>query len=513
MRKASLNDFLSQASFWPVQELCLTAWAEHAPFAFWLVDALRPASVVELGTHNGYSFFAFCQAAKTLGLDTELYAVDTWQGDVHSGEYDDSVYESVRGIVERDYPDRAHLVRATFSEARSQFPDGSVDLLHVDGRHFYDDVKEDVETYLSALSDRGVVVLHDIVVHERGFGVHRYWEELQAAYPTFGFTHCNGLGVVAVGPNVPAKVRSLVELQADGELAHSVRGAYARIGAGVPTPWAMQGPHLNAVQQRLDEVERELGEVREEARRKTEELHFVRERLADARVTLNRLGVVARAVDAVPHGISRGAYGRLRAHVVKLWRRVEPTSTPVQAIFDEGWYARTYGVSGARRELLLDYVTKGADVGRSPSSLFDPDWYAANNPDLEGMSPLQQAEHFVTLGGMEGRSPHPFFDSAFYLSHNPDVSAAGVNPLAHYQKAGDLEGRWPNPYFDPAWYRKEHGFVGPAARAYLESPLPRSAPSEEFDPSCYAPTTSDQARQDELDPLIVHLMSQERRPA
>jgi hypothetical protein len=512
MPKASLNDFLSKASFWPVEELCLTAWAEHAPFAFWLVDALRPRSVVELGTHNGYSFFAFCQAAKALGLDTDLYAIDTWQGDVHSGEYDNTVYESVRAVVERDYPDRAHLVRATFAEARSQFADGSVDLIHVDGRHFYDDVKEDVETYLPALSDRGVMILHDIVVHERGFGVHRYWDELKAAYPTFGFTHCNGLGVVAVGPNVPPKVRALVELQADGELADLVRSAYARLGAAVPTPWATDGPHLVAVQQRLDHVERELGEAREEARRKAEELRYVRQRLAATDITMSRLGIIARAVNAVPPGFSRGAYGRLRSAVARLRRRVEPTSSPVQAIFDDGWYARTYAIRGDRKELLLDYLRTGADAGRSPSPLFDPDWYAATNPDLEGMSRLEQAEHFATIGGIEGRSPHPFFDSAFYLSHNPDVSVAGVNPLAHYQKAGDLEGRWPNPYFDPAWYRREHRFVGPAARAYLESPLPRSAPSKDFDPSCYT-GAPDVSTHDEVDPLIVHLMSQERRPA
>ncbi|MHB1008338.1 MAG: class I SAM-dependent methyltransferase [Propionibacteriaceae bacterium] len=507
MPKPSLNDFLSKASFWPVQELCLTAWTEHAPFAFWIMDALRPSSVVELGTHNGYSFFAFCQAAKALGLDTQLYAVDTWQGDVHSGVYDNSVYESVQAVVARDYADRAHLVRATFNEARSQFPDGSVDLVHVDGRHFYDDVKEDVETYLSALSDRGVMILHDIVVHERDFGVHQYWEELQERYSTFGFTHCNGLGVVAVGPNVPPKVRALVGLQADGELAGLVRAAYARLGAAVPTPWAMEGPSVAAVQQRLTEVERELTAVREEARRATAELHFVRERLSAARVTLSRLGVVARVVDAIPSGFTHGAYGRVRDAAARVRRRVEPTSSPVQAIFDDAWYSRTYGITGDRKDLLLDYVKTGAFAGRSPSPLFDPEWYAASNPDLAGLNRLQQAEHFVTVGGLEGRSPHPFFDSTYYLSHNPDVSAAGINPLAHYQKTGDREGRRPNPYFDPAWYRKVHGLVGPAATAYLESPLPRPAPSEDFDLS-----TPEDAGHDDVDPLIVLLMK-ERRPA
>lgn len=512
MPKPSLNDFLSKASFWPVEQLCLTAWTEHAPFAMWLIDAMRPASVVELGTHNGYSFFAFCQAAKALGLDTQLYAIDTWEGDEHAGVYDNSVYESVRDIVARDYPDTAHMVRATFHDARSQFADGSVDLIHVDGRHFYDDVKEDVETYLSALSDRGVMILHDIVVHERGFGVHQYWAELQEKYATFGFTHCNGLGVVAVGPNAPAKVRALVGLKDDSELADLVRAAYARLGAAVPTPWSMEGPSVEAVRRRLSEVERELADSREEAGRVTAELHYARERVAVQQHSLDRLGLVAKAAGAIPSGFTHGTVGRVRDVARKATRWVDPATSPVREIFDDSWYARLYGLTGDRKQLLVDYIKEGAKAGRNPNPLFDADWYATNNPDLAGLSRLEQAEHYVTLGGAEGRSPHPFFDVAYYLRKNPDVAASGVNPLVHYLKAGDSEGRRPNPYFDPAWYREAQGITGSAARAYLEAPLPRPAPSGDFDPAILAEEVED-AAEPAVDPLILLLMRKDRRPA
>ena len=512
MPKPSLNDFLTKASFWPVEHLCVTAWAEHAPFAFWLIDALRPTSVVELGTHNGYSFFAFCQAVKALGLDTQLYAIDTWEGDVHAGVYDNSVFESVRDIVEQEYPQTAHMVRATFHDARPEFADGSVDLIHVDGRHFYDDVKEDVETYLSAMSDRGVMILHDIVVQERDFGVHQYWAELREKYATFGFTHCNGLGVVAVGPNVPPKVRALVDLTDDGELAGLVRSAYARLGAAVPTPWSMEGPSVAAVRRRLDEVEHELGDSRDEARRAAAELHYLRQRVADQQHILDRLGLVAKAADAIPLGFSRGTVGRVRDVARKATRWVEPGSSPVRDIFDHAWYARTYGLVGDRKQLLIDYIKDGANAGRSPNALFDGAWYASTNPDLAGMSRLEQAEHYVSLGGPEGRSPHPFFDGAFYLKNNPDVAVSGFNPLVHYLKVGDSEGRRPNPYFDPAWYRRTTGVTGCAAQAYLAAPLPRSAPSEDFDPALYASTT-EEAAQAGLDPLVLLLMRRDPRHA
>jgi hypothetical protein len=478
----------------------------------WLMDAIRPNAVVELGTHTGYSFFAMCQAAKALGLETDLYAVDTWEGDVHAGVYDNSVFESVRDVLDRKFPEKAHMVRATFSDARAQFPDGSVDLIHVDGRHFYDDVKVDVETYLSALSDRGVMILHDIAVHERDFGVYTYWEELQEKYDTFGFTHCNGLGVLAVGPNAPAKVRALTQLKDDSELAELVRAAYARLGAAVPTPWIIDDPDVDRALRRLAVAEEELSVALEEQARHAGELANVHARLVAAEATLSRLGLIGRAAKAIPTRLSRGALSRFGEVAKRATHRLEPGTSPVREIFDDAWYARAYGLAGDRKSLLLDYVQDGAKAGRNPNVLFDGDWYASSNLDLGGLSRVQQAEHFVTTGGAEGRSPHPFFDAAFYLENNADVAASGANPLVHYLRSGDGEGRRPNPYFDPSWYRRVLGIKGFAASAYLEAPLPRSAPSEDFDPDWYLATYED-AEEAGLDPLIFHLMHGGTRPA
>src|SRR5262249_60895106 len=74
----------------------VSAWHMHIPTAFLLVHLARPEVFVELGTHRGDSYCAFCQEIETLGLETRSYAVDSWRGDVHTGEYGESALEELR---------------------------------------------------------------------------------------------------------------------------------------------------------------------------------------------------------------------------------------------------------------------------------------------------------------------------------------------------------------------------------------------------------------------------------
>ncbi|ACU54875.1 glycosyl transferase family 2 [Acidimicrobium ferrooxidans DSM 10331] len=200
----------------------VNSWHGHIPFAFWIVEALEPSVFVELGVHRGDSYFAFCQAVKSLGLDTRCYGVDTWKGDAHAGFYGEEIYEDFSAYNREHYQDFSKPLRTTFAEAIEQFEDGSIDLLHVDGYHTYEAVRSDFGCWLPKLSERAVVLFHDIAVTDRGFGVWRFWEEIAAQYPSFGFMHSFGLGVLGVGKELPDSLASFFEdAKANPEILHS----------------------------------------------------------------------------------------------------------------------------------------------------------------------------------------------------------------------------------------------------------------------------------------------------
>jgi len=203
---------------------------EHVPFAFWLVDVLRPISIVELGTWQGMSYLSFCQAVKAIGYPAVACAVDTWTGDVHAGWLEPKDLETLRAIHDPKYGSFSTLKVSTFDDALDDVEDKSVDLLHIDGLHTYEAVRHDFETWRPKVSGRGIVLFHDTREFRADFGVHRLWAEVSAGKPHFEFHHGHGLGVLGVGSNYPEELEALFAMTGDVEEAKLARNAFWRLG-------------------------------------------------------------------------------------------------------------------------------------------------------------------------------------------------------------------------------------------------------------------------------------------
>jgi len=279
------------------------SWLDYTPFAFWIVDALRPSLFVELGCQSGNSYASFAQAVQSLGLPTTCYGIDTWRGDAHAGFFPESVFEEWSAYHDRRFSAFSTLIRSTFDDARDKFAPGSIDLLHLDGYHTFEASSHDFEMWRSKLSARGVMLFHDINVRERDFGVWRLWECLKEEYPSFEFLHGHGLGVLGVGTDLPDAVRWLLALRSQGpQSLVTVRRFFSRLGAAVVARHAIDqaqaalrsevASHGERLTQRSLEVEglnreladakAQLAEANADTARVNSELAAAHQRLAEA---------------------------------------------------------------------------------------------------------------------------------------------------------------------------------------------------------------------------------------
>lgn len=179
------------------------AWTPHIHFACDLVAILKPRLLVELGVDRGESYFAFCQAALENETGTRCFGIDTWRGDEHAGGYDETTFAQVSAHNRRNFESFSTLLRSSFDEALAQFDDNMVDVLHLDGLHTEAAVRHDLDSWLPKLRPGAILLLHDVGVRSKGFGVWKAWENLQAQGRSWTFHDGPGLGVWQKPPPNP----------------------------------------------------------------------------------------------------------------------------------------------------------------------------------------------------------------------------------------------------------------------------------------------------------------------
>lgn len=232
------------------------AWIQHIPFAMYLVSAIKPGVIVELGTHTGNSYCAFCQTVKAQGIDSRCYAVDSWHGDPQAGYYGDEVYNELRSYHDLLYGRFSQMIRSTFDEAVTGFTDHSIDLLHIDGLHTYEAVRHDFFTWLPKVQNGGIVLFHDTYERQSDFGVWKLWEELMPKYPSFEFLHGHGLGVLAVGTPYPAPLKVFFE---QPDQTSRIRECFSLLGGRLEYELS-ENSNINEMRQEIAHLKKEVSD-------------------------------------------------------------------------------------------------------------------------------------------------------------------------------------------------------------------------------------------------------------
>jgi hypothetical protein len=164
-----------------------SAWLGHIQFAVWLTNYLNPAVTVDLGVDHGVSTFSL--AVENPGT---VYGIDLFQGDFHTGlrNTQDSVENSIKHLDLQNVV----IIKGDFNEI-AKIWDKEIDILHIDGLHAYEAVKNDFETWSKFLKEDGVIIMHDTYIDIEGFGVKQFFKEI--TLPKLNFMHSAGLGIVS----------------------------------------------------------------------------------------------------------------------------------------------------------------------------------------------------------------------------------------------------------------------------------------------------------------------------
>ena len=400
--------FVTPAMFWAPDRVDASPRCEHVPFLFWLVDAQRPFTLVELTEAPGAAYLALCQAVARLRLPTRCYAI--------CGRV--SRRDELVAYHDGRYAQFSQILQGRAEQQVDRFDDGAIDLISIDATQSAA-FAEQLDAWLPKLSPRAVVLIYGIDDPSTNNSALELWNTLAERHKHFEFVQGAGLGVLGVGEDLPPALQHLFSLDAIAPRALEVREMFARLGGGAG-------------------LQAELGDLR---RRLHAALDSDQVAKLESALTAAKDALAAARVDHVR------TLKRLRKVEESFWWRI--TKPPRRLVKNHRW--AFYNI---RQWSLCAYWIATLRFARMKkqmrpyrharlvlkSGLMHEAWYLRQYPDVAAVG-IPPALHYVLYGGFEGRDPSPMFSSQAYLDAYPDVRSMKTNPLVHYMQKGRYENR------------------------------------------------------------------------
>ena len=180
-----------------------SAWGDgncqgHIDVAQFLIKEIKPQITVDLGVDYGYSLISL--AYNNPGM---VFGIDCFEGDEWTGNR--NTYDYVNQKIQELNFNNVELVIGYFDDIIKTWylP---IDILHIDGFHSYEAVKNDFEKWSPYVKKNGVIMFHDTNSHDSRFGVKQFFNELDLHKVEF-FNH-QGLGVVSKNQQIIEQLKN-----------------------------------------------------------------------------------------------------------------------------------------------------------------------------------------------------------------------------------------------------------------------------------------------------------------
>jgi hypothetical protein len=168
-----------------------SAWKGHRTFANWLVQTLKPETIVDLGIDYGFSMFSLAES--NIG---QVYGIDSFAGDIHTGIHPDA-YDTVIKVINENQYTNINIIVGEFDNIAGVW-DKPIDILHIDGLHTYEAVNNDIAVWTKFFrNNNSVMLMHDTISFPE---VKQCYDNLPL--PKFNFTHSAGLGVISPNKDI-----------------------------------------------------------------------------------------------------------------------------------------------------------------------------------------------------------------------------------------------------------------------------------------------------------------------
>lgn len=166
-----------------------SSWKGHEEFALWLVQQMRPKTVVNLGFDRGLSTIAFSYRNRG-----HVFGIDWFDEGNYAAKCFalDSAFSNVSNAIRFHYAKNIHLIVGPFRDVLKTWS-RKIDILHIDWAHTYYSAKQHFDLWSPFLAENGVILVHDVCDFPDETG--RFFNELPLH--KLIFPHAHGLGVAA----------------------------------------------------------------------------------------------------------------------------------------------------------------------------------------------------------------------------------------------------------------------------------------------------------------------------